>query len=157
MSDLYGIDAEDPRMAASRDRLRRWAAEAGLDFDPPGRVPRTLRPLAASEWVRTHHPDSFKRLHEGLFRAYWGEGKNIEDPDVIGHCAEAAGVDPDSVLAVIDTEEARKAVVHSTSEARAIGVQGTPYFLLGGRILVAGAQGRETFDRAIAQLVDLND
>ena len=40
----------------------------------------------------------------------------------------------------------------STEEAHSIGSNGTPAFLLDGRLLVLGAHPRETFERAFAQL-----
>ena len=42
----------------------------------------------------------------------------------------------------------------STVEAHSLGINGIPAFVLDGRLLVLGAQPREVFEQAFAQLAE---
>ena len=152
MGELFNVTPDDSKIRSYLMRLERLGDEAGLAFTPPERAPRTLRPLAASEWVRTNASERFAEFHSGLFQAYWAEGSDIEQTDVIADVAERAQVDRDLLVAALDDEATLQAVHVSTQQAQSIGIGGTPYFLLGRRLIIGGAQPREVFDRAIVQL-----
>jgi predicted DsbA family dithiol-disulfide isomerase len=53
---------------------------------------------------------------------------------------------------VLESDEYRDRVLASTAQAQAIGINGIPAFLLDERLLVLGAQPREVFERAFAEL-----
>ena len=42
----------------------------------------------------------------------------------------------------------------STAEAQSVGITGIPAFALDGRLLILGAQPREVFEQAFAQLAE---
>lgn len=149
---LFGsrFDAEARRMY--RDRLAGLAEEARLPFDPPDHIPRTRTALEASDWVRRERPDRFSSFHRSLFHAYWGEGRDIGEAEVVLELAEAAGIDRDALRRGLDDPDTRQAVDVSTREAVEIGVTGTPAWLIDGRLLVPGAQPRETFDRILERM-----
>jgi predicted DsbA family dithiol-disulfide isomerase len=62
------------------------------------------------------------------------------------------GLDGDEVERVLASDEYRDRVLASTAQAQRIGINGIPAFLLDERLLVLGAQPREVFERAFAQL-----
>jgi predicted DsbA family dithiol-disulfide isomerase len=154
IGDLYGINSEDPRIEAYRDRLAGMAEEVGLEFNLPQRLPRTLRPLAASEWVRSHKPEAFPAFHVGLFTAYWAKGLDIEQDETITAVATDAGLDGGAVLTAVNSDDVVNAVHDSTTAAQKIGVSGTPYFLIDRRLMIGGVQPREIFDRAVEKLAE---
>ena len=85
--------------------------------------------------------------------AFWGEGLDIGDHDVLRSLAVDAGVDADDVDRVLgDAHEYLPRVLASTQQAAQIGVNGVPGFLLDSKLLVLGAQPREVFESAIEQL-----
>ena len=89
-------------------------------------------------------------MHDRLMDAYWAEARDIGDPEVLGELAAEVGLDGiDDVLAG-DAYLGR--VLASTEQAQSIGINGIPAFLLDSRLLVLGAQPREVFERACAQL-----
>jgi predicted DsbA family dithiol-disulfide isomerase len=89
---------------------------------------------------------------ERTMDAYWAEGQNIGDRDVLRALAGEVGVEgADEVLA---SDEYADVVRRSTAHAHSIGVNGIPAFLLDRRLLVLGAHPRETFERAFEQLDD---
>lgn len=149
---LFGPRFDDEARRQYRDRLRALAEDAGLPFEPPDHIPRTRFALEVADWVRREHPEQFRSLHRSLFYTYWGEGRDIGDPEVVLDLAEEAGLARDEVLRAMDVPETRGAVDASTREAVEIGVTGTPAWLVDGRLLVPGAQPRETFDRILERM-----
>lgn len=127
-------------------------AEASLPFLRPERIPRTRLALAAAEWVRRRDPGAFADFHRSLFLAHWAKGDDIGDRGLVVALAGKAGADVPSLEAALDFGQAALLVEHSTAEAVAQGVAGTPAFLFGGRFVLPGAQTRETIDRIVARL-----
>ena len=93
-----------------------------------------------------------EEVHDRLMDGYWAEGEDIGDDDVLRRLATEAGLAADDVDRVLAGEEYLARVHASTAEAQSIGIHGIPAFLLGGRLLVLGAQPQEVFERALEQL-----
>ena len=133
--------------------LHRLFEAAGLRYNPhPERVPNSRAALRVTELARDR--DLHRPVHDGLMDAYWAEASDIGDPDVVRRVAVASGLDGDEVARVIDGDEYLDRVESSTAQAQSIGVNGVPAWLLDRRLLVLGAQPREVFDEAFAQLTD---
>ncbi len=64
--------------------------------------------------------------------------------------ASRLSLDRDAFAACIDTRRFRKQVEADVAEARAIGIRGTPTFLVNGTVLV-GAQPIEAFREAVRE------
>jgi predicted DsbA family dithiol-disulfide isomerase len=79
-------------------------------------------------------------LADRLRRAYHTEGHAIGDRDVLAALARDAGLDADSVRDVLDSDRYTDDVRRDESIARELGITAVPYFVIAGRIGVAGAQ-----------------
>jgi predicted DsbA family dithiol-disulfide isomerase len=122
--------------------LRLLEARAGNTFDG-----HRLLQLAAARGIE-------KAVRERFFRGYMTEGEAIGDPEVLARLATEAGLDPDQVRAVLASDEYAQEVRDDETAASAIGIGGVPFFIMGGRIGVSGAQPVEIFSRALAQAWD---
>ena len=126
-------------------------AAAGLEYaPPPDVVPNSRDALRVTELARDgglHEP-----MHDRLMDAYWTEGLNIGDHDVLGALAGDVGLEAEEIDEVLETDRYGERVAASTAQAGAAGVTGVPAWVLDGRLLVLGAQPREIFDRAFEQL-----
>jgi predicted DsbA family dithiol-disulfide isomerase len=137
-----------PRNPDRAVRAAALFASHGLTYNPPPVSPRSLDAQRLGEHARSQ--GLYQAFFERTMDAYWAEGRNIGDHEVLRALAAEAGVEgADEVLA---SDRHADAVVRSTAEAHAIGVNGIPGFLLDGRLLVLGAHPRETFERAFEQL-----
>jgi predicted DsbA family dithiol-disulfide isomerase len=117
---------------------------------PPDAVPNTMDALRLTELARDrglHEP-----MHDRLMDAYWKESQNIGDHDVLRALAAEVGLERENADGVLASDEYRDRVLASTAQAQALGINGIPAFLLDERLLVLGAQPREVFERAFAQL-----
>jgi predicted DsbA family dithiol-disulfide isomerase len=119
--------------------LRLLEARAGNTFDG-----HRLLQLAAA---RGQEP----AVRERFFRGYMTEGEPIGDPAVLARLATDAGLDPDQVQGVLSSDEYAQDVRDDEAAATAIGIGGVPFFILGGRVGVSGAQPVEVFSRALVQ------
>jgi predicted DsbA family dithiol-disulfide isomerase len=140
-----GIPA-GPRVGPMYAMLEREAQEAGLLLKWPSHLPNTLRALAAAEWARQHHPRAFPQLHRELFEAHFVLGEDLEDPAVIDRHAGGAGIDLAALHAALADGSATAYVIDAEMIGRKYGVQGTPAWLLGER-LIAGLRPAAEFER----------
>lgn len=136
---------------AFHDRLRDMFEGAGLTYAPPPEiVPNSRAALRVTELARDrglHGP-----VHDRLMDAYWAEGQNIGDPEVLRRLAVEAGLEPGEVDDVLATDRYLDRVQASTTEAVTSGVTGVPGWVLDGRLLVPGAQPRTVFESAFERL-----
>jgi predicted DsbA family dithiol-disulfide isomerase len=131
--------------------LKDWFAREGLEYSPPPDVvPNTRLALRLTELARDR--GLHDAVHDRLMDAYWAEGRNLGDPDVLRELAAEAGLEGDPVGELLESDEYLERVQASTAQAQSIGINGIPAFLLDERLLVLGAQPPEVFDRAFAQL-----
>jgi len=87
-------------------------------------------------------------IHDALFRAYFVEGRNIGDPDVLVGIAESVGLPGDQAREVVNRRTHKAAVDADWQKARDYGVSGVPTFVAGGRGVV-GAQPYEMLERLV--------
>jgi len=139
------------RYGSFQQRLRDRFAEEGLEYSPnPDVVPRSLTALRLTELARDlgRHDG----LHDRLMEAYWRDGVDIGDPDELRRLAH--DLPPDDIERVLTTDDYRDRVHASTAQAQSVGVNGIPAWVIDGKLLVPGAQPREIFERAFAQLAE---
>ncbi|PZG13313.1 DsbA family oxidoreductase [Nonomuraea aridisoli] len=87
-----------------------------------------------------------KEMAERLFRAYFAEGRDVADREVLAELAAEVGVQ--------DTGEGAEAVREQIDRARALGISGVPLFLFEGKYAVSGAQPEDTFAAAIDEVAE---
>jgi predicted DsbA family dithiol-disulfide isomerase len=123
---------------------------SGLEFNPPGILPNTRHALEVTELARDRglHED----VHTRLMHAFWSEARDIGDDDVLLELVAEAGLDPSEAREAIGDGRYTGRVEASTQAANRQGIYAIPAFVLGGRLLVLGAQPEESFERAVEQL-----
>lgn len=113
-------------------------------------MPNTLHALQVTELARDlglHEP-----VHTRLMHAYWSEGADLGDDETLLDLVAEAGLDRAEAEAVIADGRYADRVAASTQEANRHGIHGIPAFVLGGRLLVMGAQPEDVFEQAVAQV-----
>jgi predicted DsbA family dithiol-disulfide isomerase len=125
----------------------------GLVYNPhPEIVPNTMEALRVTELARDR--GLHRAVHDRLMDAYWTEARNIGDPHELRLLAVEAGLDASEVDDALSGDGYVDRVGASTAEAQSNGINGIPAFALDGRLLILGAQPREVFERAYAQLAE---
>ena len=137
-----------PRNPERAARAAQLFASHGLAYNPPPVSPRSLDAQRLAEHARSQ--GLYAPFFERTMDAYWAEAQDIGDHDVLRSIAAEIALEGTEDVLATDLHADR--VRRSTAEAHAIGVNGVPAFLLDRRLLVLGAQPRETFEQAFDQL-----
>jgi predicted DsbA family dithiol-disulfide isomerase len=131
------------------ERVANAAAAVGLQFrqDLMLRTPNTLDAhrlvwFAGREEVQD-------AVMEAVFKAYFTQGRDIGDRDVLADCAVEGGLDRTTVTDFLAGETAAKEMLAADRAAREAGVSGVPSFFLDGYGLFSGAMPAETMAEAL--------
>jgi len=128
-----------------RETIGEAAVEDGVEIRPPGFAANSRLALEASELAKTR--GRFEAFHYAVYEAYFGEGLNIGDIDVLLSIGEKAGIDPEALTDSLERRTMRSVVESNQSEAEEHMVLGVPTLIFGG-FPVHGCQSIETM-RAI--------
>lgn len=139
------------------ERLREQAEDEGLEIGARPFVSNTHEALMAGTRVQAEHPDRFPAFHEGLFRSYFSEGRDLGDRSVILDVARASGLDPDELDAALDEGAGEDALEETRREARRLGISGTPTFVFGGTHAAVGARPVEALRRAAESALEADE
>ena len=93
-------------------------------------------------------------LKERIMDAYFTDGKNIGDIDVLADCAESAGIDRLEAHTFLSGDEFVDEVRSEIAEAAEYGVTAVPTFVINGQWSVPGAQDVEMFERIIERILE---
>lgn len=84
-----------------------------------------------------------------LFQAYFTDGLNVADHQVLADLATGVGLDRDATLAALASGRFADAVDADVEQARQMGISGVPFFVFAGKYAVSGAQPVEVFGQAL--------
>ena len=128
------------------------AQEAGLvlNLDRIARTPSTVDAHRLIHWAGIEGRQT--AVVSALFRAYFVDGRDIGDAEVLADVADGTGMDASLVLRLLNTDEDRREIVERDASARGMGVTAVPTFIVAGRHAVPGAQPPELWTRVIAEL-----
>lgn len=87
-----------------------------------------------------------------MMKAYFEEGKNIADHQVIGAIAKQVGLDKDEVQAILSSNRYAQQVTDEINQAQSLGVRGVPFFVINGKYAISGAQPIAIFEQALNQV-----
>jgi predicted DsbA family dithiol-disulfide isomerase len=137
----YGIGLAQAR--AGHERMKALGQEAGIDFAfDRVQLGSTFDAHRLAQAARgTPSEDA---LVEGLFAAYFTEGRLLSDHGVLTDVAVAAGLDAPGVEEILGGSAYAQAVRSDEVAAEEMGVTGVPFFLINGSWPVPGAQDVET-------------
>ena len=147
----YGMTVEEA--AGRQAEITTLAAQDGLTYD-----------LAESRGGNTF--DAHRLIHlaaehrlgdaamERLMRAYFSEREAIGDRETLQRLAVEAGLPAEEVREVLEGERYADAVRADERAATQIGIRGVPFFVLGRKYGVSGAQPAEVLLQALQQAWD---
>ena len=148
LAEKYGTSV--PEAQQMIDSMTAAAAAEGLDFHfelaRPGNTfdAHRLLHLAAECGVQ----DAVK---ERLVHATFTEGEPISDHETLVRLVAEAGLDADQATAVLAGDAFAPDVRADEREARSLGINGVPFFVIDRRYAVSGAQPAEQLQRALEQ------
>ncbi len=118
--------------------LQRWAKRLSVPLVLPSSFP-VASLLALRAALEAERLGRLVRYTHAVFRAFWAEGKDIADPEVLAALASAAGMDGAAVVAAAPGY--KEALARQTQEAVDRGAFGAPTFFVpapGGEEMFVG-------------------
>lgn len=132
------------------ERVVTIAGDVGLEFDYDA-IQHTntvkahqLLHLAKSKGLQPE-------LKERLLKAYFVEGRHIGHDEELADLAAEVGIDRDDSLAALESGVYLPAVRADQDQARQLGINGVPFFVLNMKYGLSGAQPPEVFVQALTQ------
>ena len=135
---------------AMHEETERMGAEIGIRFD----FARARRGNTFDAHRVLHMARAEGRQTPALDRllaAYFAEGEPIGDRAALARVAGSAGLDPEAVSAMLESDAHAADVRAEEREAAALGITAVPFFVIDRRYGLAGAHPAETLREAIAQ------
>lgn len=156
----YGITAEQSR--ANSGKMAGVAAELGFAFNrgPDFRMRNSFDAHRLLSWAGAlEEPEQAAAtgvqtaLKLALFRAHFTDNRDVSDHDVLADVAASVGLDAARARTILAGEEFGEMVRVEEGYWADQNITGVPAFILGGRMLVPGAQDPEVFVRVIERKV----
>jgi predicted DsbA family dithiol-disulfide isomerase len=135
-------------------RIEDAAKSAGLeiDFAAMKRTPNTMNAHRLIHWAGLEQRQN--AVVAALFRAYFLEGQDIGDPEVLTAIAGKAGMDAAVTARLLATDADYDDLAARDADARRKGVQAVPTFLLAQQYVLSGAQPVETWQQVIDEMIE---
>ncbi len=148
----YG--ASPAQLAQTREQIRQRGAALGFTFtkDARDRIYNTFDAHRLLHWAGELDLQKQKALKLALFTAYFTEGRNPGDREVLLAAAEGAGLDRSAAQGVLDSDAHAEAVREQESFWQSQGISSVPALVINQRYLLQGGQPPEVFAQALRQI-----
>jgi predicted DsbA family dithiol-disulfide isomerase len=127
--------------------LRGMSAPYGITFADISRISNSRLSLEASEFAKEH--GQFDQLHRALFLAYFSQGMDIGNLEVLAQIGHESGLDREALAQALQTGKYRPMIEQMRKEAAGLGVTAAPTFIIEGRDRIIGAQPIEIFKKKL--------
>jgi len=144
------------RFKASHGLVPR-AGEVGLGWTEEALGARvqsaTLRSQRLVQWAAHRHSlAAAEALYAGLSRRHFTEGAALNDTSVLADVAVEAGLERQSALAFLASEEGTDEVLAAFERTTQLGIHSIPTLVVDGRIVLSGAARADEVEKALRGL-----
>jgi len=102
-----------------------------LSFPEPFPI-ATIAACRAVYWTERTGAEEAQSLARALYRAYFADGRNISEAEVVADVAAERGADRDALLAGIQDPAVKDRLKEVTNDAVERGIFGSPFFIVDG-------------------------
>jgi len=151
----------DPhKIVEMHKRIATVGLEEGIHFNFAG-IDRTPHTLDAHRMIRwAYDVGLVDEVVSGLFRAFFEDGRDIGDHEVLVDIGNVAGMRPEGVAKMLASDDDKNTVSMEFMQAHQMGIPGVPCFIFGSKVAVNGAETPETIamaiDAALEELIALD-
>lgn len=150
IAQKYGSTPE--RSAATREMIRSRAAAVGFEMrtSEQSRIYNTFDAHRLLHWAALEGRQ--KEMKHALFEAYFTEGKDPSDREVLVAAAVKAGLDADRADEVLSSGRYAAEVREAEELWRSRGIEGVPAVIIDERYLISGGHPPEAFEKALREI-----
>lgn len=151
-AEVYGWSPEQVRGAQANVAAR--AAETGFVIRSSDES-RTYNSFDAHRLLHWSEPQGKQTaLKHALFGAYFTDGRDISDAEVLADLAETAGLDRVEAEEILATGAYADDVRKAEMLWRSRGITAVPAIIIDGRYLISGGQPVDTFEQVIRKIAE---
>ena len=151
LHEKYGSSVAD--IAQTRSMITARGAAVGFKFDlkDNGRIYNTFNAHRLLYWARAF--DRQTELKLAMFKLYFGEGGNPENPDDLVRTVEKIGLSKDEASEVLKSGQFATEVREEKARYQAMGITSVPTFIINDKYMISGGQPVETFVDMLNKIV----
>ncbi|MBY6195813.1 DsbA family oxidoreductase [Vibrio hangzhouensis] len=151
LAEKYGTTKEDSIRA--REQLTQLGREVGFTFDYSDEMKmlNTFEAHILLEYAKEQGKQTDLKLR--LFSAFFGEGKDISNREVLANELAAVGLDSKSAIARLDDPNARLEVQHAEETWKNLGISSVPTVVFNRQSALTGAQPVEVYKQVLQELL----
>jgi predicted DsbA family dithiol-disulfide isomerase len=128
--------------------VTQMAAEAGLTYNfDKAVVANSFNAHRFSHLAKKHGLGV--AAEEQLFKAYFTDGKNIDDLDILVDLGVQIGLNATEIKQTLKSDAYTEDVKHDITEAQYLGIQGVPFFVMNSKYAISGAQAVPVFEETL--------
>ncbi len=154
IAEKYGTTPE--QSAANRSRISEAGKSVGFEFRHREGM-RIYNSFKAHKlltiFANERGPGAQTQLKLAFFRAYFQEGRDVSDENILLDIAEANGMARETAKSWLDDDALTEAVRAEQAEWRNRDIQGVPAIIFDQKFMVPGAQSAETFANVISRVL----
>jgi predicted DsbA family dithiol-disulfide isomerase len=137
--------------AEVRERIRERAASVGFTMSKAqNRIYNTFDAHRLLHWAGLEGKQA--AMKHALLTAYFTDGLNIADRDVLAKKAEEAGLDPKAARDVLDSDRYAGDVRNEEQSWVNAGINSVPAIVINRQYLISGGQPPEVFEQSLRQI-----
>jgi len=125
---------------------------AHINFDAIEKTPNTIDAHRLIHWAGIEQRQSF--VVDLLFKAYFVDGRDIGDHEVLADIADTAEMDAALVTRLLQTDNDLADIRARDAHSREMGVSSVPTFIVAQQHAVPGAQPAETWVGVIKDIME---
>jgi predicted DsbA family dithiol-disulfide isomerase len=146
----YRLSAEE--VEAMDERMEQLAAADGLEYNltDASLTGNTLDAHQLLHFARTKGLEN--AMLERLYRAYFTEERSVFTHDALAVLAADAGLDPQEAREALEKNLFADAVAADIDDAGFFGATGVPFFVIGGRYGISGAQDTDLYRKVLERV-----
>jgi len=152
LNQKYGSTRE--QQAQAREAIRARGAAVGFAFSAEGR-PRVYNTFDAHRllhWAGLESPATQGVLKKLLLKAYFSDGQNPSDPELLVRLAAEAGLDAARARQILASDEFAAETRERERMYTDAGIHSVPAIIINDQHLISGGQPVEVFERALRQI-----
>jgi predicted DsbA family dithiol-disulfide isomerase len=142
LSDIKGFPLEQAQQMSNN--LTQAGKQLGLEYN--------FNTIVVANSFKAHNLIHFAKtqnkqneIEERLFEAYFTEGKNIDDSEMLIQLAAEIGLNANGLDLILSKRGFAEKVQEDITEARQLGIRGVPYFIFNRKYAISGAQETPIF------------
>ncbi|USG63394.1 DsbA family oxidoreductase [Brevibacillus ruminantium] len=133
------------------------AANAGAASGVPFQFEKvTMWPntLASHQLIKLAPPEKQTEVVDAVYRAYFEEGKDIGQAEVLLSIASALGMDQNETKQRLEKGEGLEEIEADLQYAQELEITGVPFFVIDRKLALSGAHPVENFLKAFQQVTE---